>query len=273
MSPHGKFTAVPRSTPAPPNHLFDPQITALQECPPSILWHALRYLFPPACQLCGEALPLYSAKLNLCPTCITGCIQQPVAACPICAEPYTTSMVVVHPCAQCVHHPPPFRWLKSMGIHAERLQQAVQQLKYSGRFHLASPLTQLLRQCLNSEITDFAPQALIPVPLHPKRLRERGFNQSQLIAQQLGSALNISVNSSYLVRIRATRSQTDLSRQQRMQNLKEAFTLHGTMAPQRILLVDDVVTTTATSRECSRTLTRAGHEVCVVALGRTRLET
>lgn len=158
-----------------------------------------------------------------------------------------------------------------MGTHTQDLQRAVHQLKYAGRFHLAQPLAQMLLQRLYPAIAEFAPQTIIPVPLHPKRLRERGFNQSLLVAQHLGTALKIGVNSRYLMRIRATRSQTDLTRKQRQQNLQRAFALHGSLEPQRILLVDDVVTTTATCRECATTLTKAGHEVAVVALGRARL--
>jgi ComF family protein len=180
-------------------------------------------------------------------------------------------MVAVHKCTQCVQHPPAFTWLKTIGIHADDLQLAVHELKYAGRFHLAHPLAQLLLQRLHREISNYAPQTIIPVPLHPKRLRERGYNQSLLVAQQLGSALKIDISSDYLLRIRATRSQTDLTRKERQQNLHGAFTLHGAITPQRILLVDDVVTTTATCRECATILVSAGHEVAVVALGRARL--
>ncbi|MFO7830833.1 MAG: ComF family protein [Desulfuromonadaceae bacterium] len=171
-----------------------------------------------------------------------------------------------------MNHPPSFTWLKTVGIHSEHLQHAVHQLKYSGRFHLAQPLAQLLYARLHHEITEFAPQAIVPVPLHPERLRERGFNQSLLISQHLGKTLQVSVFSRYLMRIRATRSQTDLTRPQRQQNLRGAFALNGFLKPQRILLVDDVVTTTSTCRECATILTSAGHGVAVVALGRARLQ-
>lgn len=179
--------------------------------------------------------------------------------------------MAAHQCTQCVQHPPPFIWLKTLGIQAGELPPAVHKLKYAEHFHLAQPLAQLLLQRVHKEIEEFAPQTIIPVPLHPKRLRERGFNQSVLVARHLGTALKVEVNPYYLVRIRATRSQTDLTRLQRQQNLKGAFKLHGCLTPRRILLVDDVVTTTATCRECASTLAKAGHEVAVVALGRASL--
>lgn len=237
----------------------------------SVVRSFLHLLLPPACQLCAEPLPLDSPTAYLCPTCISACIQTAPAACPVCAEPYPAPVLVPHPCPQCSDNPPHFTWLKSIGIHAHELQHAVHELKYAGRFHLAQPLAQLLFQRLHKDIETFAPQTIIPVPLHPQRLRQRGFNQSLLVGKHLGAALGVEVNPHYLVRIRPTRSQTDLNRKQRYHNLKGAFALKGSLHPRRILLIDDVVTTTATCRECATTLTGAGHEVAVVALGRARL--
>lgn len=238
---------------------------------PPVLQQLLRLLLPPTCQLCGEALSSHSSTPDLCPVCTKELIYQPPATCPICSEPYVAPMVAIHPCSQCVQHPPAFIWLKTMGIHTEKLQNAVHQLKYAGHFHLAQPLTQLLLQRLYPEIMDFAPHTIIPVPLHPRRLRERGFNQSLLVARHLGAALQIPVNSRYLMRKRATHAQTNLTRLQRQQNLKGAFDLYGSLTPRRILLVDDVVTTTSTCRECATILNNAGHDIAVVALSRARL--
>lgn len=245
---------------------------APEEQDTSFFQYLLHLLLPPTCQLCKTPLPSNSAASDLCPSCTDSCIIETPSACPVCAEPYAAPMFAEHQCIHCIEHPPDFSWLKTIGIHTGELKHAIHELKYSGRFNLAQPLARLLLQRLHAEIYAFAPQTIIPVPLHRKRLRRRGFNQSQLVARHLGRAIKVRVNSRYLLRSRATTSQTDLTRQQRQHNLKGAFTLNGSLTPQRILLVDDVVTTTATCRECAITLTKAGHEVAVAALGRARLQ-
>jgi ComF family protein len=238
----------------------------------SIVRYFLRLLLPPVCHFCNRPIAPETSVPDICTDCFSSCIRQPGSACPICAEPYRASVIAIHPCSMCANHPPAFVWLKTIGIHQDTLLHAVHRLKYAGAFHLAKPLTQLLLQRAYSEISEFSPQAIIPVPLHSSRLRQRGYNQALLVARHLGASLCIPTFSRYLIRIRATQSQTDLTRIQRQQNLRGAFVTSGYLAPQRLLLVDDVVTTTSTSRECASILTSAGHEVAVVALSRAQLK-
>jgi ComF family protein len=239
---------------------------------PTIFQQFVRLLLPPVCRLCGEPLLQHASLFDICPACVTSCIRYPEAACPICAEPFQASIIAPHPCTLCANHPPAFTWLRTIGIHQDSLLHGIHQLKYAGAFHLARPLTQMLLWRAYREICAYSPQALVPVPLHPSRLRQRGYNQALLIARHLGTALEAPVLPRYLVRIRATQSQTDLTRAQRQQNLRGAFALHGDLPPQRLLLVDDVVTTTSTARECASILTSAGHEVAVIALSRARAQ-
>jgi len=113
---------------------------------------------------------------------------------------------------------------------------------------------------------------LMPVPLHPRRLREREFNQSLLLADRLGRHLDRPVSFTNLIRTTASPAQTTLSRKARLKNLRGAFGLRHpeSIVGRRILLVDDVFTTGATVNECAKTLRRAGSgSVYVVTLGRT----
>lgn len=243
---------------------------------PSALLFALKYvvklLLPPACLLCGCSLNTLQRHPYLCPECARACAKQPDAACLICAEPFQSRSAIPHRCGQCTTSPPPFIWLKTIGLHAEQLQYAVQRLKYAGQFQLAEVLALLLLDRLRTEIISFNPHTIIPVPLHPRRLRTRGFNQSLLVARYVGAELDIPVDISHLIRTRPTSSQTKLNLAQRHENIHGAFSINTSLAPRRILLVDDVVTTSATCRECAKILTRAGHQVAAVALSRASLQ-
>jgi len=115
-----------------------------------------------------------------------------------------------------------------------------------------------------------APDLIVPVPLHPLRLRQRGFNPAGLLAAALGRDRQLPVDFAALVRIRNTPSQTQLARSQRVQNLSKAFRARRRALPGRIWLVDDVVTTGSTLREAARTLRRAGaHRIVGVCAART----
>jgi len=115
---------------------------------------------------------------------------------------------------------------------------------------------------------------IVPVPLHPRRLRERGFNQSELLSESLALASGISHAPRLLSKISPTRSQTTLGRRDRKKNLRGTFALSrgATAANRRILLVDDIYTTGCTVEECARVLRRAGARgVRVVTLARSIL--
>jgi competence protein ComFC len=109
---------------------------------------------------------------------------------------------------------------------------------------------------------------IVPVPLHPSKQRSRGYNQSQLVADQLGNLFGLPVVSEVLVRIRATRTQTRLTAEQRRRNVAGAFKVkdRAPLEQKRVLLIDDVVTTGATLNECAKTLLKAGaHSVHAAA--------
>lgn len=123
----------------------------------------------------------------------------------------------------------------------------------------------------NSPLFPLSSLMLLPVPLHHKRLREREFNQSLLLAKKIGKALKIPLIPDNLQRIRWTRPQIELKGEERLINVKGAFALknHKTIEGKSILLIDDVYTTGATVRECSKILKKAGVEkVYVLTLAR-----
>lgn len=238
-----------------------------------LLWLSCQ-LMPPHCPLCGISLHLQpdGSLTTLCDYCKSQFYTQPADRCPRCDEPYQASSISLHQCSQCLKTPPPFEWIKTAGIYTEVMGQAMNQFKYHGRPSLAAPLAQCIIDQLAQQITTYQPDLIIPVPLHRKRLQERGYNQSLLLARYIGKVLAIPVHHQALKRIRATQPQSLLNASKRHKNLQSAFTATIQRPPQRILLVDDIVTTTSTARACSTVLAQHGHTVAVIALGRASLK-
>jgi ComF family protein len=168
-------------------------------------------------------------------------------------------------CGQCMKHPPPFARALCYGAYAGTLKEAVHLLKFQGIKRLARPLGGLLL-ALDLPGAD----CVAPVPLSPGALRRRGFNQSYLLARALAAGLGLPLAGDVLYKRKETPSQVGLTRAQRLGNLKGAFALRRKPDGERVLLVDDVMTTGATMGACARTLLRGGaKEVTAVSLARS----
>lgn len=145
-------------------------------------------------------------------------------------------------------------------------------MKFDRERTLGRCLGRWLARTLSSETAEV--DRIVPVPLHPRRIRERGFNQSELLSEALAAASGIEHAPRLLTKTSPTRSQTTLGRQDRKKNLRGTFALTrgATAAKMRILLVDDIYTTGCTVEECARVLRRAGARgVRVVTLARSVL--
>ena len=183
-------------------------------------------------------------------------------------------------CADCrdnrYHSAPPFDAARSVYNYVGAIRPAIHQLKYNGKTALAKPLSQLLIEFLTTSSTrPCAPHELdliVPVPLHAWRQWRRGFNQSELLARQIGRVFEIPARE-VLRRTRLTPPQVELSREERQKNMQGAFALRDTKHDIRgvtILLIDDVYTTGATLKECAQVLKNAGAaKVFVFTLARS----
>ncbi|MCP4681819.1 MAG: ComF family protein [Desulfobacterales bacterium] len=200
-------------------------------------------------------------------------------ACPVCGLMFTSREGEDHLCGDCQEHKGKFHVAKSAGIHNKALMTAIHRLKYNGKIQLAKPLGMLLFTALidNYNINDI--DRIIPVPLHTKRLRQRGFNQAYLLVknwEKLARAItdespHFEVNRSFLIRNRHTAPQTLLNREKRKLNLKNAFEIKNPLdiSEKNVLLVDDVFTTGSTVDECSKVLLNKGAKrVDVLTLSR-----
>ncbi len=155
----------------------------------------------------------------------------------------------------------------ALGHYDGPLGTAVRKLKYAGRADLATPLAALLAPMIRGVRVE-SPCVLVPVPLHPRRLAERGYNQSALLAREVGRKLGWSVRPRALERSQATAQQALLSRDRREENMRGAFRLTAPVTGA-VILVDDVVTTGATALACRDTLARGGSRItAIVAVAR-----
>jgi len=173
-------------------------------------------------------------------------------------------------CWECREGEPRYIMARAVAPYEGPVREAVHYFKFCGKRELAYPFGELMAALIVQLFPFRTFSAVVPVPLHTNRLRERGYNQAALLAGVIARFLKIPLQEEALLRVRETPSQTSLSRQEREANVKKAFSA-GKDALQlkgkRVLLVDDVYTTGATVKECCQVLTSAGiGEVYVIAL-------
>lgn len=236
------------------------------------IWETfLDFIFPPKCLICNL---LFDARnpYRLCPLCLSDISYTEPPSCDLCGMPFKSKVSSDHLCGECLTTKRYFKKTRSLGLYQGTLLKAIHLLKYNARIHLASSLGNMLADSV-SELFDLElMDLLIPVPLHPRRLRERGFNQALLLARSLEKRLNVPLNPKVLRRIRYTEHQVNLSRSARKKNVRGVFAVSdpSLVKGKNILLVDDVYTTGATVNECGRILLKSGaNEVYVLTVARS----
>ncbi len=223
---------------------------------------------PPACLLCGQRLRDSTRDVDFCEACLAGVTPLGPAHCCLCARPFAGA-TSGHLCGACLKHPPDFTRVHAAGRYHGSIKEAVHRLKYRNQLILAHPLGLILAGVVANSSAEPSLDCIIPVPLHPQRLRSRGYNQALEIARPLSRQLGLPIRADLLQRARNTPPQQGLPADQRSRNLRKAFVLAGQVTGVRALLVDDIMTTGATVRECCRTLVRGGaEEIRVAVVGR-----
>ncbi|GAA0711916.1 ComF family protein [Dokdonella soli] len=211
----------------------------------------LRVVLPPRCLLCGAA---GANGRDLCAGCAAD-LTRNTPCCPRCALPLETPAPL---CGGCLKREPPFAaaWAPFRYGHPLDLLEA------RFKFHADLAAGRVLAELMAERAIDAAPKRadlIIPVPLHPARLRERGYNQALELARPLAKALGIPLRHDVLLRNKATPPQTGLDAKARRRNVRGAFIVApGAEFPARVVLFDDVMTTGATLREGALALRRAG---------------
>ncbi len=206
------------------------------------------------CALCG--LPA-KTTISLCAACYQD-LPKLHHVCRQCGLPIAAASQYAY-CGQCQQSPPPFTETLSAYVYAEPIRPLITRMKFSGNLALAALLGELLRDELQPKIND-TPAAILPVPLHKKRLQQRGFNQSIELARPLARQLDIPLLINAVERRVDTPSQTGLSKRQRHANLRHAFHAREPLDYRHVVIVDDVITTGQTITALSRCLRKAGVE-------------
>lgn len=215
----------------------------------------LDFIYPPVCLICKavirEEFP-QNSKALVCSDCWCNLEIEEKSFCPECKVELESSQL--HNCSAYLNK------VYALGVFDENFQELIHQFKYKGKVSAGKSLGIRLAQELKKQrVTDVA--CLIPVPLHKARKRERGFNQSEIVAESLGTELDLKVEKDVLIRIKNTKDQTKLSIEERKRNVAGAFQVQDKqkiLQGKKIILVDDVITTGATLNECAKVLKQAG---------------
>jgi ComF family protein len=222
------------------------------------LMRFLNGLLPGSCLLCGDDSEW---GLQLCADCLT-LLPTNGHACQQCALPVPTGNRL---CGQCLKHPPPTDFSHCHWQYRSPMDRLIHALKFRSELSMARTLGRLMLPEL--ELLD-RPEMLIPVPLHPARLRHRGYNQAIELYREASGSLAIPMARHHVVRTRATRPQVELDAKERRRNLRSVFLVRDSL-PAHVAILDDVITTGATVNELALTLKRAGVEkVSVWAVAR-----
>jgi ComF family protein len=228
--------------------------------------------FPHRCAACGKLLaagpPAVEApdpvavkimRPYVCPGCLEGLMPMEHPLCTCCGVMFKGRTGEDHPCGRCIESPPAFRLARAAVVYDRSMVAVIQRFKYKGKAHLAKPLGALLGAAFRCYWAGAGIDLVLPVPLHRRRLKTRGFNQSLLLIRELrrhGGVAGSAVETDILVRRRATSTQAGLRRSERRENVSGAFDVRHPerIKGKRVLLVDDVITTGATADACARVL-------------------
>jgi ComF family protein len=232
-----------------------------ESCPRRLLDSLLNLVLPEECFVCSVAVARHRDR-GIC----SGCWDKALALkivpprCASCGLPLQNfEDDQEHLCGDCIMKLPPFAGARSFGYYTAELGKIIQELKFHGRRNLVKLLSPLLTAAFFESWSREDFDLIVPVPLHAKRRRERGYNQSELLAKALERQISVPFLSA-LVRVRPTLPQVGLTHSERTENVRNAFQCPQPqkVARKRVLLIDDVMTTGATVASASRALLKEG---------------
>lgn len=217
----------------------------------------LNMIYPKRCIACGEFLSHDDTRFA-CISCWKKIEVIKPLSCRMCSRPLDYGGEY---CPECRNKVFPYQALYSTLKYGDIIREYLHRIKFGKRAYLLKPLECFLFDVFERNKLMLSADALIPVPLHPVRFRERGFNQSEILCDAISGKYNIRVLKDILVRKKNTLPQFDLSKSERHTNIADAFYISPVkkmLLPRTIVLVDDICTTGATFRECALTLKKSG---------------
>jgi ComF family protein len=230
----------------------------------------LNFVYPEVCQICGEERGAVKEGF-VGARCRDQARFIEAPFCERCGLPFEGDITTTFECSNCKDMELHFRSARSAVIAKGAVLDAIHRYKYQRALWFEPFLAGLLVSRAVPELRRERWDCIVPVPLHPAKKREREFNQAERLAARLGQAANLPVQRTLLRRVQPTRTQTLLTRSERAANVRRAFAFAGSrrLKGERIVLLDDVFTTGATTSACARVLREAGAgEVCVWTVAR-----
>jgi len=231
---------------------------------------ALGFIYPAVCQLCNDARAT-AAEGYVCAACFQRVRFVKPPFCERCGLPFQGDITTKFECTNCRDMELHFTSARSAVVAKDVALEVIHRYKYSRALWFEPFLAGILITAAATEVTRNKWDAIVPVPLHPTKEREREFNQARRIAARLSEATRIPLNAGWLRRIEPTRTQTLLTRAERAANVRKAFAPPPDLrlSGEKIVLIDDVFTTGATTSACARVLKAAGAgDVCVWTVAR-----
>jgi ComF family protein len=216
-------------------------------------------VFPSTCKICRTLLEAPAEKV-LCQDCLDQIVPLRAPFCPACGR-FFDGAGEPHYCSSCVHDAPPFSAHRSSARYRGHLKDALLLFKYRRYRVLGTRLAGFLVETLKREENVWTGvDVIVPVPLHRRRRRERGFNQAEVLAREIGRLRGIPVERRGLIKTKNLAPQTSLERDERAANVRDAYRCDRAerLQGKTVLLVDDVYTTGSTLRECAGVLKKAG---------------
>lgn len=220
----------------------------------------LQFFLPPQCHCCDKFLE--ERQQGICPDCLSKIHWIEPPFCSVCGTPFASKEVRSHLCGPCMTKKKHFTMARALGSYEGTLQEAIHRWKYQGKTHLTPFFGKWMEEGLSRYWAPNPFDLLIPVPLHKKRLRERGFNQALLLVKELSHRTGISYLKRVLQKRKSTAPQVHLSGVEREKSIRGSFQVIGgeSLEGKSILLVDDVYTTGATVNECAKVVRASGAE-------------
>lgn len=211
------------------------------------------FLLPTTCVLCGARA---GRDIDLCAPCEQDLPWLTTGACPRCAMPLRSA---TNECGHCLQQALPFNNMLTLFYYRPPLDHLIAGFKFQQQLVYGRVLSELLLQRVQDWYRDKPlPDCIIPVPLHPQRLRERGYNQALELARPIAKELKIKLDVKSCQRVKATLAQSNLPAADRVSNIKHAFVIAADLRTKHIALLDDVVTTGCTITELSCELQAVG---------------
>jgi ComF family protein len=218
----------------------------------------LQFFLPSQCYCCQKFLD--EGQQGLCSSCFSGIRWIEPPFCSVCGIPFVSAEIESHCCGHCLTKRKYFTMGRALGYYEGSLREAIHRWKYQGKTYLTSLFGEWMAGTMSRYWDPSSIELLIPVPLHPRRLRERGFNQALLLARELSRRTGIPFRKRLLRKERSTLPQVSLSGRERERGVKGVFNLakEEEVGGKSILLIDDVYTTGATVNECAKMLLARG---------------